>query len=108
MSGLTLCVLGLMSGLTLCVLGLMSGLTLCVLGLISGLTLCVLGLMSGLTLGLLSLDTTSLHVLQQAGTIQQQKHATKILPLVKKHHLLLVSLQQYMSTSVNIYVNKCQ
>ena len=50
------------------------------------------GIISGLTLGLLSLDQTSLKVLMEAGTPSQQKNAARILPLVKRHHLLLVTL----------------
>lgn len=50
------------------------------------------GLMSGLTMGLLSLDILSLKVLQRGGKPQEKKHAAKILPLVEKHHLLLVTL----------------
>ena len=48
--------------------------------------------MSGLTLGLLSLDSLSLKVLCEAGTPQQQKYAKRIMPLVKRHHWLLVTL----------------
>ncbi|XP_022796025.1 DUF21 domain-containing protein At4g33700-like [Stylophora pistillata] len=50
------------------------------------------GLMSGLTMGLLSLDILSLKVLQRGGKPLEKKHAAKILPLVEKHHLLLVTL----------------
>ena len=50
------------------------------------------GIFSGLTLGLLSLDTTTLQVMQQAGTPSEQKNAKKIMPLVRRHHLLLVTL----------------
>ncbi|XP_078375515.1 uncharacterized protein LOC144658892 isoform X2 [Oculina patagonica] len=50
------------------------------------------GLMSGLTMGLLSLDILSLKVLQRGGKPEEKKHASKILPLVEKHHLLLVTL----------------
>ncbi|XP_062510862.1 uncharacterized protein LOC134186817 [Corticium candelabrum] len=50
------------------------------------------GLMSGLTMGLLSLDVLSLKVLKSGGTAKQQKYATTILPIVEKHHLLLVTL----------------
>lgn len=48
--------------------------------------------MSGLTLGLLSLDISQLEILIKAGKPNQQKHASKILPIVKRHHLLLVTL----------------
>ncbi|CAK8697560.1 unnamed protein product [Clavelina lepadiformis] len=52
----------------------------------------VAGLMSGLTMGLLSLDVMSLTVLADGGKPHEQKYAKKILPLVKRHHLLLVTL----------------
>jgi len=61
------------------------------LGVYVGLVL-LAGLMSGLTMGLLSLDILSLKVLQRGGKPLEQKHASKILPLVEKHHLLLVTL----------------
>ncbi|XP_068698745.1 uncharacterized protein [Montipora foliosa] len=61
------------------------------LGIYLGLVLFA-GLMSGLTMGLLSLDILSLKVLQRGGKPIEQKHATKILPIVEKHHLLLVTL----------------
>ncbi|XP_030850901.1 DUF21 domain-containing protein At2g14520 [Strongylocentrotus purpuratus] len=50
------------------------------------------GLVAGLTLGLLSLDITTLQVLSTAGTPSEQVYATRILPLVKNSHLLLVTL----------------
>nr|XP_018673090.1 DUF21 domain-containing protein At4g33700 isoform X2 [Ciona intestinalis]XP_026696468.1 DUF21 domain-containing protein At4g33700 isoform X2 [Ciona intestinalis]XP_026696469.1 DUF21 domain-containing protein At4g33700 isoform X2 [Ciona intestinalis] len=52
----------------------------------------IAGLMSGLTMGLLSLDLMSLTVLSTDGKPNEQKHAKRILPLVKRHHLLLVTL----------------
>lgn len=52
----------------------------------------IAGLMSGLTLGLLSLDLTSLKVLQEGGKLQERKYAAKIIPLLKRHHWLLVTL----------------
>ena len=48
--------------------------------------------MSGLTMGLLSLDVMSLQVLKEGGTPAQQRHAKRILPIIKRHHLLLVTL----------------
>lgn len=48
--------------------------------------------MSGLTMGLLSLDMLSLKVLQRGGKPIEKKHASQILPIVEKHHLLLVTL----------------
>ncbi|XP_071115042.1 uncharacterized protein [Haliotis cracherodii] len=50
------------------------------------------GLMSGLTMGLLSLDLMTLNILKDGGTTREQKYARRILPLVKRHHLLLVTL----------------
>ena len=50
------------------------------------------GLMSGLTMGLLSLDPTTLTVLRDGGTEKERRHAKRILPLVSRHHLLLVTL----------------
>ena len=52
----------------------------------------VIGLMSGLTMGLLSLDILSLKVLERGGKPEEKRYAAKILPLVQKHHLLLVTL----------------
>ena len=51
-----------------------------------------IGLMSGLTMGLLSLDILSLKVLQRGGKPSEKKHASKILPIVERHHLLWVTL----------------
>ena len=48
--------------------------------------------MSGLTMGLLSLDPTTLAVLRSGGTEREQRYAKRILPLVSRHHLLLVTL----------------
>ncbi|XP_070188562.1 uncharacterized protein [Littorina saxatilis] len=43
-------------------------------------------------MGLLSLDTTTLTVLRDGGTDKERKYAKRILPLVSRHHLLLVTL----------------
>ena len=48
--------------------------------------------MSGLTMGLLSLDVLSLKVLKRGGKPIEKKYASKILPIVEKHHLPLVTL----------------
>lgn len=53
---------------------------------------CLGGVFSGLTLGYLSLDMMSLKVIAIAGTHQEQHYARKIIPLVRNHHLLLVTL----------------
>ncbi|KAL5707200.1 DUF21 domain-containing protein [Ranunculus cassubicifolius] len=50
------------------------------------------GLMSGLTLGLMSLSIVDLEVLQKSGTPKDRRHAEKILPVVRKQHLLLCTL----------------
>ncbi|CAI5463637.1 unnamed protein product [Closterium sp. Yama58-4] len=50
------------------------------------------GLMSGLTLGLMSLGLVDLEVLQQSGSELDKKHAARILPVMKKPHLLLCTL----------------
>lgn len=50
------------------------------------------GLMSGLTMGLLSLDYTTLMTMKEGGTPKERKLATRIIPMVKRHHLLLVTL----------------
>ncbi|XP_019851308.1 PREDICTED: DUF21 domain-containing protein At4g14230-like [Amphimedon queenslandica] len=50
------------------------------------------GLMSGLTMGLLSLDIMSLEVLKRGGKPREKKYASRIIRIVKKHHLLLVTL----------------
>ena len=52
----------------------------------------IAGIMSGLTMGLLSLDLMSLTVLSTGGKPHEQKYAKRILPLIKRHHLLLVTL----------------
>ncbi|KAJ9705400.1 hypothetical protein PVL29_003449 [Vitis rotundifolia] len=50
------------------------------------------GLMSGLTLGLMSMSLVDLEVLAKSGTPNDRKHAEKILPVVKRQHLLLCTL----------------
>ncbi|CAI9286978.1 unnamed protein product [Lactuca saligna] len=50
------------------------------------------GLMSGLTLGLMSLSLVDLEVLAKSGTPKDRIYAEKILPVVKKQHLLLCTL----------------
>lgn len=50
------------------------------------------GLMSGLTLGLMSLSLVDLEVLVKSGTPKDRKYAEKILPVVRKQHLLLCTL----------------
>ncbi|WCJ32088.1 hypothetical protein M5689_013531 [Euphorbia peplus] len=50
------------------------------------------GLMSGLTLALMSFSLVDLEVLAKSGTPTARKHASKILPVVKRQHLLLCTL----------------
>eukprot|EP01104_Vermistella_antarctica_P021650 TRINITY_DN994_c0_g1_i2.p1 TRINITY_DN994_c0_g1~~TRINITY_DN994_c0_g1_i2.p1 ORF type:complete len:660 (-),score=148.71 TRINITY_DN994_c0_g1_i2:31-1950(-) len=50
------------------------------------------GLMSGLTMGLMSMDTMNLEILINSGTPVNASYASRILPLVRHHHLLLVTL----------------
>lgn len=50
------------------------------------------GMMSGLTLGLMSMSLVDLEVLAKSGTPKDRKHAAKILPVVRKQHLLLCTL----------------
>lgn len=52
----------------------------------------IAGFMSGLTMALMSMDILNLETLKEAGTPKQQKYAKTIMPLVKRHHLLLVTL----------------
>lgn len=60
---------------------------------------CVLcaGLAAGLTMGLLSLDTTKLEIKTMTGTSKEKRAAASILPIVKQHHLLLVTLLLFNS-----------
>ncbi|GAA5874390.1 hypothetical protein JCM16303_005838 [Sporobolomyces ruberrimus] len=50
------------------------------------------GAAAGLTIGFMTLDTTQLQVLIKSGSPQQQEWATKVLPLRKNGHLLLITL----------------
>ena len=43
-------------------------------------------------MGLLSLDVTTLTTIKDGGQPKERKYASKILPIVKRHHLLLVTL----------------
>ena len=55
---------------------------------------CVLfgGMMSGLTIGLLSLDPVNLEIMKTSEDPNARKYANGIAPLIKHHHLLLVTL----------------
>eukprot|EP01139_Manchomonas_bermudensis_P001413 Amastigsp_a1935_20.p1 type:complete len:489 gc:universal Amastigsp_a1935_20:1-1467(+) len=50
------------------------------------------GMVSGLTMGLMSLDELNLTILQNSGKPHERVYASRIRPLVKRHHLLLVTL----------------
>lgn len=60
---------------------------------------CVLsaGLAAGLTMGLLSLDVTKLEIKCRVGTEEEKRDAQAVLPIVKRHHLLLVTLLLFNS-----------
>ena len=65
--------------------------------------------MSGLTIGLLSLDILSLEVLKKSGKPIERKYASRIITLVKRHHLLLVTLLLANAIAVEsmpIFLNK--
>ena len=50
------------------------------------------GLMSGLTLGLMGLDLLELEVLRRSGTARQKREATRVAKLLRRPHLILVTL----------------
>lgn len=50
------------------------------------------GLMSGLTLGLMGLDLLELEVLRRSGTARQKREATTVAKLLRRPHLILVTL----------------
>eukprot|EP01111_Echinosteliopsis_oligospora_P009092 TRINITY_DN2602_c0_g1_i9.p1 TRINITY_DN2602_c0_g1~~TRINITY_DN2602_c0_g1_i9.p1 ORF type:complete len:156 (-),score=24.38 TRINITY_DN2602_c0_g1_i9:102-569(-) len=52
----------------------------------------IAGMTSGLTMGLMSLDALNLEIIKNSGEEKLRRCAEKILPLVKRHHLLLVTL----------------
>ncbi len=60
---------------------------------------CVLcaGLAAGLTMGMLSLDATKLEIKTRVGTEQEKRDASAVLPIIRKHHLLLVTLLLFNS-----------
>jgi hypothetical protein len=55
------------------------------------------GLAAGLTVGLLSLDLTKLEIKLMIGTDEEKSAANQVLPIVKQHHLLLVTLLLFNS-----------
>lgn len=50
------------------------------------------GMMSGLTVGMMSLDELDLEIKLQSGTEFEKKCAKKVIPVINRHHLLLVTL----------------
>lgn len=52
----------------------------------------VAGVMSGLTVGMMSLDELELEMKLAIGDEKEKSQANRILPVIKKHHLLLVTL----------------
>lgn len=63
--------------------------------------LCVVcaGLAAGLTMGLLSLDVTKLEIKTMTGSPKEKVAAQAILPIVRQHHLLLVTLLLFNSVA---------
>lgn len=57
-------------------------------------------LASGLTQGLLSLDVMEMKIKLISGTEQEKKYAKALLPLITRHHLLLVSLMLWNATAM--------
>lgn len=55
------------------------------------------GLAAGLTMGLLSLDITKLEIKAMIGDECDKRAAIKVIPIVKQHHLLLVTLLLFNS-----------
>lgn len=50
------------------------------------------GMMSGLTVGMMSLDELDLEIKLNSGTALEKAQAKKIIPIINRHHLLLVTL----------------
>ncbi|CAM9289328.1 unnamed protein product, partial [Hapterophycus canaliculatus] len=56
------------------------------------------GLAAGLTMGLLSIEPLEMAIKQRsAGTAAEKRQASRILPLVSRHHFLLVTLLLFNS-----------
>ncbi|CEG42511.1 hypothetical protein L916_03792 [Plasmopara halstedii] len=66
-------------------------------------------MMAGLTMGLLSLDMLNVRILEMEGSDDEKKYAKQVLPVLTKHHLLLVTLL-VVNASANealpIFLNK--
>ena len=64
---------------------------------------------SGLTQGLLSLDYMEMKIKSESGTESERRNARKVLPIIVKHHLLLVTLMLWNATAMEalpIFLNK--
>lgn len=57
------------------------------------------GMAAGLTVGLLSLDETKLEIKVMIGTDEEKRAAESILPIIRQHHLLLVTLLLFNSVA---------
>lgn len=53
---------------------------------------CFAGMMSGLTVGMMSLDDLDLEIKLNSGTDEEKMYAKKVIPIVSRHHFLLVTL----------------
>jgi len=60
------------------------------------------GFASGLTQGLLSLDFLELTIKLRSGTDIEKKQAAALLPIIERHHLLLVSLMLWNAAAMEI------
>ena len=57
------------------------------------------GLASGLTQGLLSLDLMELKIKSRSGTPDERIYASKVLPIISRHHFLLVTLMLWNASA---------
>ena len=57
-------------------------------------------LASGLTQGLLSLDYMEMKIKSESGTDVEKRNAAKVLPIIERHHLLLVTLMLWNATAM--------
>lgn len=62
---------------------------------------CILcaGFASGLTQGLLSLDFTEMKIKSRSGTPSEKRYADKLIPVIKRHHLLIVTLMLWNASA---------
>ena len=54
---------------------------------------------SGLTQGLLSLDFTEMTIKSRSGTDNEKKYAAKVIPIISRHHLLIVTLMLWNASA---------